>query len=112
MFIPYNSIHEIEVQNLIEIINENNIIFPYQCPNCKEIDTHIYFHKNNNSEIGGIWIWCGSCKHYLHGSIIPPTWWKNYSLITTEDLYAEPYKLDSVKNELDKHFNELYKMNF
>ncbi len=101
---------EDKLQIVIDNIGENkSTSFPESCPICNEKDVHLYFNSRGLNKIGGIWIWCSACKHYFHGSIIPPIWWENCIEVPESNLTAAPDVLESMKPQIDNHVNALLK---
>ena len=92
----------------LEHIHEGiRITLPETCPICGQSEVHIYFNRHKTSKIGGVWVWCSSCRHYTHGTYLIPQWWDNYSNIIEKELTHAPDVLEKVKNEIDRHFNGL-----
>jgi len=77
-----------------------------QCPICayEPYSLHIYFHSRGSNRIGGVWVWCNHCFHYLHGTIKPPQWWINLDSVKPEYLESAPYYLEALVNEIDTHW--------
>lgn len=108
MWATDNTAIEDRLQSLLaKVVKEKTAHLPEKCPICNTKDAHIYFNSRGQNKVGGVWIWCSSCKHYFHGSIIPPIWWENYSEITQNSLNAEPDILEDMKAQLDRHINIL-----
>ena len=94
---------------IIEVYNklsEENIKFPYECPNCRSNSTHIYI-QNHNDKHCGLWIWCSECGAYTHMSGQTPNWWKNPVFIDENELCTEPDYLDGKSIEIDEWVNNL-----
>lgn len=90
-------------------IQEGTLInLPGICPVCGRNEVHIYFNRHRTSKIGGVWVWCSSCRHYTHGTYLIPQWWENNPEIIESELTHAPDVLEMVKDEIDKHFNKLY----
>ncbi len=82
--------------------------FPSMCPACKKNEAHIYMHiYDDKSRRGGLWIWCSECHTFSHSSIYVPQYWKNCSLVKSENLCAIPIYLDEIKKTVDAHTNHI-----
>ncbi|KHL91526.1 hypothetical protein QW71_34325 [Paenibacillus sp. IHB B 3415] len=93
------------------IIEGGEMSFPQTCPVCKEENNiHLYFNRSKVSRVGGVWVWCGKCKHYFHGSFIPPIWWTNLECIPQEKLESAPCFLNSISIDIDSHINQLLRI--
>lgn len=90
------------------ILSGGTLEMPLVCPAClsPERSLHVYFHSRQNRP-GGVWLWCSSCKVYLHGSVKSPEWWSNLDSLSQGHLTAPPQYLDEHAVEIDKHWNRL-----
>ncbi len=96
-------------EKIIEIynkLNEGNMKFPCECPNCKSESAHIYFHKHTNKHCG-VWVWCSECGAFAHMSSYAPSWWENPDFIDKNELCAEPQYLELRATDIDKWVNTL-----
>ena len=87
--------------------HENDSAFPATCPICGNKTGHIYMHRYDEENHGGLWIWCSSCHSYSHGSGKVPDWWKNLSLFTIPDLKSVPDNIDKQAVYIDDFVNKL-----
>lgn len=79
---------------------------PYICPECGQRSVHLYMHVHDlNTRRGGLWIWCSSCRNFLHCSYYIPLNWNNFTGIELKKLNAVPAYLDELKVEIDMHLN-------
>lgn len=84
------------------------IELPGPCPSCRAPrDVRLYFDAQNSGKHGSYWVWCTQCKVFSHGSIKPPTWWRNCPQVSRDRLDAFPGYLDSIKEEIDAHWELL-----
>ena len=81
--------------------------FPAVCPDCGKKTGHVYMHRYDEDNHGGLWIWCSSCHSYSHSSCKVPDWWRNLSLFSITDLHAEPDDLDLQTQYIDDFVNKL-----
>ncbi|MBP5491659.1 MAG: hypothetical protein J6Y08_02320 [Clostridiales bacterium] len=81
--------------------------FPASCPVCGTRSGHIYMHRYDEENNGGLWLWCSSCHSFSHSRYKIPDWWKNLSLFTILDLEAVPEKLDKQAVYIDAFVNRL-----
>ena len=96
------------ILEILNIFSEKDSRFPVICPVCGEKDAHIYIHRHSfESQRGGLWLWCSSCRHSSHSSYRTPLWWKNLNSINTDKLVSLPDYLEANKNAVDKWVNEL-----
>jgi hypothetical protein len=93
---------------LEDILSGVAVEMPQECPACSppKPDLHAYFHARLNRP-GGVWLWCSSCKMYLHGSVKAPVWWSNLDSLSQDQLTARPQYLDEHAMEIDMHWNRL-----
>lgn len=110
MWITEDAPVEDKLQIILENVLDGKIVnFPESCPICSNDKAHLYFNSRGLDKIGGIWIWCSACKHYFHGSIMPPAWWENYSAVLQDSLTAAPDVLEDITSQIDEHINTLLK---
>ena len=81
--------------------------FPAACPVCGKKAGHIYMHRYDKENHGGMWAWCSSCGSFSHASCSVPAWWRNMSLFTILDLRATPDNLDTQAPLIDDFVNKL-----
>lgn len=82
--------------------------FPVICPICGKRDGHIYLYRHNeNSQRGGLWLWCSACHHTSHSSYQLPLWWKNFPDFDTTKLASHPDYLEENKTYIDEWVNKL-----
>lgn len=81
-----------------KLIDDESARFPSICPICSHESAHIYIHRHS-PERGGLWLWCGRCRYYSHGSLgAVPDWWVNPPEIDASKLAGEPGLLESFEN--------------
>ena len=83
-----------------------NSKFPTKCPRCSKTSTHFYMHRHDEKH-GGIWIWCSSCKSFIHMDGTIPEWWKNCEAVDIKKLYAVPDYLDNMTDKIDQWVSDL-----
>lgn len=82
--------------------------FPTICPICREKQAHLYFHRyDENTNKGGIWIWCSNCRHSVHALFQVPEYWKNFDEIKLKELTNYPDYLEKKKSDIDSWNNKL-----
>lgn len=81
--------------------------FPATCPICGMKTGHIYMHRYDEENHGGLWVWCSNCHSYSHASFRVPEWWRNLSLFSILDLHAVPDNLDQKSQYIDDFVNKL-----
>lgn len=106
----WNDKNFIDLQEVLRQIttgNDKNI--PQICPACNfaEKSLYVYFNTMGINKMGGVWVWCYNCGSYFHGSIKPPSWWKNLDLIEFNKLMHSPEYLNGFLNEIKMHWEEL-----
>lgn len=91
---------------LERIISNQPIQIPMQCPIClcQPYSLRVYFHSRGSNRVGGVWVWCNNCGHYLHGTIKPPEWWFNLDSVKLEFLESAPDYLDTLVDKIDRHW--------
>ena len=101
-----------EKDNMLDILDEiekGQAKFPTVCPVCGKQEAHLYMHKESGENIGGLWVWCSSCKNYIHATYQIPQWWKNSLEIKESELSPNPQYLEENKDFLDMWVQKLYK---
>lgn len=101
-----------EKDNMLDILDEiekGQAKFPTVCPVCGKQEAHLYMHKESGENIGGLWVWCSSCKNYIHATYQIPQWWKNSLEITESELSPNPQYLEENKDVLDMWVQKLHK---
>ena len=101
-----------EKDNMLDILDEiekGQAKFPTVCPVCGKQEAHLYMHKESGENIGGLWVWCSSCKNYIHATYQIPQWWKNSLEIKESELLPNPQYLEENKDFLDMWVQKLYK---
>ena len=99
----------IDNEKIIEIynkLNDKNIKFPCECPNCKRNTSHLYIHKHNERHCG-IWLWCSECGAFAHLSGTTPNWWKTPEFIDKNELCSDPSYLERKVVEIDEWVNSI-----
>ena len=91
------------------VMSGKDLQMPRACPICSpnRSSLHIYFHVRGTNGRGGVWIWCDNCGTYIHGSIHPPTWWRNLEAIDPKRLTAVPGYLNDLADQIDAHWATL-----
>lgn len=97
------------IMKLYGILEEHDFYSPLPaiCPICGTKSGHIYMHRYDEENHGGLWLWCSSCHCFAHLSCMVPDWWKNLSLFTILDLEAVPENLDKQSVYIDSFVNKL-----
>ena len=98
-----------DIMKLYNIINvhEFDTPLPAACPVCGIKSGHIYMHRYDEEDHGGLWVWCSNCHNFSHSSFKVPDWWRNLSLFTIFDLHAVPDNLDEQAKYIDDFVNKL-----
>lgn len=98
-----------DIMKLYSIISEGHYDNPLPaiCPICGERSGHIYMHRHDEDNHGGLWLWCSSCHNYSHSSCKVPEWWRNLSSISPMKLHHSPDYLDSQVDKIDHLANVL-----
>lgn len=98
-----------DIMKLYDIINvhEFDSPLPATCPICGVKSGHIYMHRYDEENHGGLWLWCSSCHIFSHSSCKVPDWWRNLSLFSIFDLHAVPDNLDEQAKYIDDSVNKL-----
>lgn len=97
-----------KILNILDDLYAEKERFPVICPVCGKRDGHAYLHKHNeNSQRGGLWLWCSACRHTSHSSYQLPLWWKNLDSLNTAKLASFPDYLEEHKTDIDKWVNKL-----
>ncbi len=85
---------------------------PFLCPICNNVQAHIYMHRwKEESQKGGLWIWCSNCQAFAHTTYNLPQWWVNCEDIDFEQLTAVPGYLEMNKKIVDEHASKMLKNN-
>ncbi len=74
------------------------------CPICGNRTLHLFYQilrpvdKTIGGNLfvaeGGLWEWCGTCRHYEHLSALVPEWWSCDLAIDISKLTAEPEAIE------------------
>lgn len=79
---------------------------PRACPHCSATAVHAYLHgRRDQSAL--VWLWCSSCRSFIHASTRAPTWWQNLGSIDAAGLGATPVHLDEASLAIDRHWAQL-----
>lgn len=75
------------------------------CPSCGESTLRFYFSRppdglDDGAAHGGLWIWCPSCRRFMHMSVAVPGWWRTQDHVDDDDLQPEPAWLEAHWSEL------------
>lgn len=94
---------------ITDILNDTErVSFPAACPACGEKAAHLYYHRYSpDSDRGGLWIWCSSCRLCSHSSCRVPRWWNNHSMIKLSKLAGHPDHLEEHKDIIDEWVNSI-----
>lgn len=98
-----------DIMKLYDIIENHDLdsLLPANCPICGMKAGHIYMHRYDEENHGGLWVWCSSCHTFTHASCKVPDWWRNLSLFTIFDLHGAPDNLDEQAVYIDDFVNKL-----
>lgn len=97
-----------DIIELLEHSDEKEKDISYSCPVCNKKTAHIFFHRFEEDDIAGpAWGWCSSCKSYVHVRYMIPQWWTNFQEIDEELLCNTPDYLETIKESIDKHMDEV-----
>jgi hypothetical protein len=80
---------------------------PLQCPSCQAMACHVFFLRHTSNGFGGGWVWCSSCRLFVHARVKVPTWWVNSDAVDPDDLAAIPEALENVVSAVDHHWGSL-----
>lgn len=95
------------LNNLLgEVLGGSSPRMPAKCATCQTTAVHIYFHDHRRG-VGGVWVWCGTCRTYFHGSTVVPKWWRNLDGVDESELSASPDYLEGWASSIDVHWNSL-----
>lgn len=93
--------------NILDELDKTVVEFPAICPVCSKREAHLYMHKENGKNIGGLWVWCSSCKNYIHATYQIPQWWENNLEIKESELAPSPQYLEQNKRIVDAWVKKL-----
>ena len=98
-----------DIMKLFDIVENHDpdSSLPATCPVCGSKSGHIYLHRYDEENHGGLWVWCSSCHSFSHSSCKVPDWWRNLSLFTIFDLHSAPDNLDEQAVYIDDFVNKL-----
>lgn len=94
--------------DILDELDKEEITFPALCPVCEKKESHLYMHKENAENIGGLWVWCSHCKYYIHASYKIPQWWNNSLEINETKLSPNPQYLEENKQLVDTWVEQLF----
>ena len=100
-----------EMDNMLDILDELDkevVEFPSVCPICRSIEAHLYMHKDNIENIGGLWVWCSKCKNYIHATYHIPEGWINNPEIKESELSPTPEYLEINKENIDTWVKKIF----
>lgn len=98
-----------DIMKLYDLLKEHGSDpLPAKCPVCGENGGHIYMHRYDEENHGGMWVWCSSCHNYSHSSCKVPEWWRNKSDISIVNLQASPQYLNTKAESVDSFVNRLF----
>ena len=74
------------------------------CPSCHVSPLRFFYWRHGGMGKrpgGGSWIWCSSCRHYMHFSCAVPDWWINLKGIPRLRLIPIPDWLEAHWTEIE-----------
>jgi hypothetical protein len=74
-----------------------------QCPSCGSQTLRYFFLRPGGDEdeededggLGGFWMWCSTCRRFIHATSDVPAWWPDHPFVPQEVLAAEPDWLEA-----------------